>query len=77
MDRDNARASVIGPAGKIIRDLVSQPFHPSEETEDDEGGTIYAQSLPTEMAIEKVALLVSSRSLFAGWNTLSERTHHL
>ncbi|HKZ76672.1 MAG TPA: DNA double-strand break repair nuclease NurA [Pyrinomonadaceae bacterium] len=52
MSQDKQRISVIGAAGRIIRGLVSQPFQLPEETEDEESGTIYAQPLPTEMAIE-------------------------
>src|SRR6478672_10893455 len=52
MANEKQRTSVIEAAGRVIRDLVSQPFRLPEETEDDDSGTIYAQPLPTEMAIE-------------------------
>jgi hypothetical protein len=46
------RTSLISAAGKIIRDLVSQPFRFSEETEDEVGCTIYAHPLAGEMPID-------------------------
>jgi hypothetical protein len=46
------RTSLISAAGKIIRDLVSQPFRFSEETEDEAEGTIYAHPLAGEMPID-------------------------
>jgi len=37
---------------RVIRNLVSQPFRLPDESEDDDASTIYAEPLPTELAIE-------------------------
>jgi hypothetical protein len=52
MDQEKQGLSVIKAAGRIIRKLVSQPYQVPEETEDDEGGKIFAQPMPPELAIE-------------------------
>ena len=70
------KPSLIGAAGKIIRDLVSQPFHFSDETEDESGGTIYAEPLLGEMAIDNArpSLYPADHYLQDGMSFLRGRT---
>lgn len=70
------RPSLIGAAGKIIRDLVSQPFHFTDETEDESSGTIYAEPLAGEMAIDNArpSLYPADGYLQDGMSFLQGRT---
>src|SRR5438132_13094722 len=55
MANSTTRTSLIKAAGRVVRELVGRPFRFENESEDEQSGTIFAEPLPTEMAIDSGA----------------------
>lgn len=76
MQQPAQRRSVIAAAARVVRRLVSEPFQPPDEAEDEDSGTIYVEPLQTELPIEngRPALYPAQGYIRDGLQFLNGRT---